>query len=60
MTGNVSEWTTTIDSVSGKYLVLGGCFISSATTAMLSEALHLSGTTQSESCGFRLVLEIDE
>lgn len=60
MTGNVAEWTTTADGSSGKYCVVGGSFISSATAAMLTEVQYLSNGTVTESCGFRLVLEVED
>lgn len=60
MTGNVAEWTATPDGSTGKYLVMGGSFISSAASAVLTEVQTLSPTTETESCGFRLVLEIED
>jgi len=60
MTGNVAEWTGTPEGTTGRYQVMGGSYISSAASAVLTETQSLSPTTETESCGFRLVLEIED
>ena len=60
MTGNVAEWTSTPEGAAGKLLVMGGSFISSAAQAVLTEYQLLAPSSANESCGLRLVLEIEE
>lgn len=60
MTGNVAEWTGTSDGSTGKYIVAGGSFISSAAAAVVTETQLMSAGTETEACGFRLVLEVED